>query len=386
MRSNSNNDGLRHPYKVEYVRMYSRDIEPLKTKNDFIAISSLLRTLNIVEMQTVMEKNLHKESALAYYFKLKEPFDDVKIVEHQIRVPQLKAMIINAHLNETKHKIPDVSYYFESDDVMKHQFEALTNLNFDSSSALSQITYLLKGRKIQISRYNASYITISTIINKRINITKSDRCDRIYTTVTGMPKEIRRFLKDKTGNSLVELDFSSFNAFALYRLLNNLPSKIIHESNVNKIQFEKDTETYKKLLSTGDFYSQLKACLFTNASIQREEIKSKVLIEWLNGKPESKSTFKKRMDEFLPSIGRVLNALKEKNYNSFSSSLMKMESELVNYTIYKKFVTENPEAIVYTIFDCLLVEVKYVRILETRMLEEGNKFFGIPCCVKLSHN
>ena len=387
VRSHSNNDGHRHPYKDEYFRMYSRDIIPLKTPNDFITIVSLLRTLNIIEMLTEIEKNPYREKAKANYFKLKEPFNDVKIVEHQIQITKSKALKVKTFINEMKQNVSEVSDFTElSDDVLKHQFHAISNLNFDSTSALTHITNLLKNRKIEVSGYNASFITLSSIKNERIIFSKSEKCGRIYSTVTCMPKEIRPFLKDKSGNSLIELDFSSFNAFALYKLLNNLPSIILHDSNVDIMHFEKDLEIYKYLLSTGDFYSQLKSCLFTNASINREEFKSKVLIKWLNGKPESKNRFKKRMDEYLPAIGKILNALKDKNYSSFSSSLMKMESELVNYTIYKKFINENPEAVVYTIFDCLLVEAKYVKVLESMMLEEGNNFFGTPCSVKITDN
>jgi len=59
-----------------------------------------------------------------------------------------------------------------------------------------------------------------------------------------------------------------------------------------------------------------------------------------------------------------------------------MESELINEIICKKFIELNPDAIIYSVFDSLLVNHAYAPQLELMMQAEGSKFFGIECRVK----
>ena len=84
----------------------------------------------------------------------------------------------------------------------------------------------------------------------------------------------------------------------------------------------------------------------------------------------------------LPRISEVIDCLKVEKYQNFSNTTMKMESELVNDIIYKKFIDLHPDAILYTIFDSFLVEQKYAAQLQSLMQEEGGKYFNINCIVK----
>ena len=81
-------------------------------------------------------------------------------------------------------------------------------------------------------------------------------------------------------------------------------------------------------------------------------------------------------------IYEIIDCLKVNQYENFSYTMMKMESELVNDIIYKKFIEMHPDAILYTIFDSFLVEQKYSAELLSIMQEEGSKYFNINCIVK----
>jgi hypothetical protein len=63
--------------------------------------------------------------------------------------------------------------------------------------------------------------------------------------------------------------------------------------------------------------------------------------------------------------------------------MMSRESELVNNIIYKKFIDKHPTAIMYTVFDSILIEQKYAAELHSLMFEEGSKYFTINCIVKV---
>ena len=82
-------------------------------------------------------------------------------------------------------------------------------------------------------------------------------------------------------------------------------------------------------------------------------------------------------------ISKVITAYKVKDYKTYSNTFMKMESELVNYKIYSKIIEKYPDTTIYTIFDCVLIEFKYSKILYKMMIDEGAKFFGVEPRVKV---
>lgn len=204
-------------------------------------------------------------------------------------------------------------------------------------------------------------------------------CNRFFTQVTCMPKEIRPFIKDAGGNNLVELDYGSFNAFAVYKILNTINPE--YKSNAEKIAFENELDLYRRILSGGDFYSDFKAVFFPDEDISRDKIKDIVLKYWFNGRLNSRNKYRKHMLKKMPRISEIIDSLKSVQYENFSNTAMKMESELVNDIVYKKFVELYPDAIMYTIFDSFLVEQKYSAQLQSMMQEEGSRYFNINCIV-----
>lgn len=377
VRGHSDIETFQHPENKKFIRMYARDIQQLKSKSDFNLIFTILRQLNIVEMETNMESNAYRSSIPAYYFKLKHPYYDAQLIQHEILVPKSKALKINCEFGN-KNLLEDnesLTALLQSNDVLKHQFQAVSNLNFDCVAATAFINASYKNKAITAGEYNASYINICNLENQRIVFSESNRCKRIYTTVTCFPKIIRPFLHDNQGQSLRELDFSAFNAYAFYKLLTRF-------NDGSTPMFKKELECYMQFLTNGDFYDNIKEVVFPDANYNRDDVKKKFLKEWLNGKLDGKSKFKLKMDERFPQITAVLNELKKRDYPDFSNTLMRYESQLVNYDIYWNFVKLHPDAAIYTIFDCIMVEQQYADELHLMMLEYGKSFFGVPCKVK----
>lgn len=378
VRSYSDDDTVKHKYHSNYIRIYSRDTEPLKTKNDSLTLVTLLRNLNIIDVLTETENNIHRDKANAYYVKLKDKYNFF-LQEHQVLIPEHKAIKINDFLKEINEKKIIID---STDEVLKHQYQAIRKLNFETKNALAHLIQMQDDGQIEKSSFNNALIAISNITNQRIIFTKSTKCNRIFTTVTSMPKILRQFMKDSKGNSLIELDFTAFNAYALYRFIRTLSVDYLAQIGVGIKELQRDLAIYQNLLLDDDFYTSFKDYVFTIAKVTRDEFKKKFLIEWLNAKPNSSSDFKKAIDRSFPQIARVLDAIKQDKYNSLSINLMKLESELVNYTIYKKFVGEYPQAVIYTIFDCIMIQPELANSLKILMIKEGSKFFGVSCKVK----
>jgi len=363
-----------------YAKMFSRDIEPLKSKNDFRYIRSILIKHKIVELYCKDEPTQYKRSATSYYFKLTKQYEDAIIVQHQITINKGKSVEVERRLIKTetieKTDLPAITGTMQ----FIHQAEGLKNILFDSIGAKSYVTELFNQKLISVGRYNYCMISINRIENNRIYITRSLKCHRIFTTVTGMPRDIRQFIQDKEGNSLVELDYSSFNAFAVYKIANS--QKRNFNTNVEKLFFEHELSMYRTLLSGGNFYTDFKDVYLPNEVLTKDEVKNIVLRLWFNGKLTSDNRYKKMLDKKLPNITKVLNEIKSEDFKNFSHVTMKMESEIVNDIVYRNFIELYPDAIMYTIFDCILVETKYFAQLQTMMVEEGSAYFNLNCNVK----
>ena len=339
-RLNSEVDKPYAAYLKDLVKMYSRDIEPFRSKNDFKFIWSILRYLKIIEDFSNNEPTIYKKSAMAYYFKFKEPYHSAAIVEHQIKVKKSIADKLNKKWGVRDQQIDLAS--IKTNILIAHQYQSLHNINFDSSSARIYIEQQLADGLMSSDKHKACVITIYRICNHRLRVSHSVKCNRYYTPVTSMPKEMRQFIKDIDGNSLIELDFGSFNAFAVYKIVNTICYD--EQSNIDKVLFENEINLYRELL-LGDFYADIKKMCFNKNDFTRDEVKDIVLHRWMNGRVNSRNKYKKVLDQRFPKISEILTAIKSKDYPNFSNSTMKLESELVNEIIYKKFVEMHPNAI-----------------------------------------
>lgn len=381
-RQYSKNTKERCWYAKEYVKMYSRDIEPLKSKNDFRYMWSFLEQLGIIKSFDTNEPTKYKKSARAYYFKFTDIYRESVVIQHEVLVKSSIAERLEKKSSAKKYEAkvsPDI-HNITANTVSYHQYMALLNLRFDNESATKHVEKLLDDKVIDVSQYNTSMVSINNIINGRISFSRSEACRRIYTTVTMMPKELRKFIKDRDGNSLTELDFGSFNPFLVYKILNTMTPE--YSSNAEKIAFENELDLYRRLISGGDFYRDFKEVFFPDINLTRDQIKDIVLKYWFNGKLNSRDKYRQHMLKRLPRISGIIDSLKQVQYENFSNFTMSRESELVNDIIYKKFIEIFPDAIMYTIFDSLLVEQKYAAQLHSMMLEEGSRYFNINCIVK----
>lgn len=380
-RQHSGIDDLKFIYDESYVQMFSRDVEPLKSKNDFTSIWSILVQLKVVEMKNNNQANKHRNYSMAYYFRLADTYLDAKVVQHQIPVKSSISEKIESGLGKWNVKQNEAdSTSIKGSKQFVHQYQSLKAIRLDANLARLCADTLLSESRIEKGRYNSCMVSINGIENQRFYITRSAKCNRYYTPITCMPREIRPFIVDKDGNSLKELDYSSFNAFAVYKIVNTWENHF--QSNGEKLFFEHELSLYRSLLSGGDFYTDFKQAFLSNEPLSRDDVKEVVLRHWFNGKLNSRNRYKKLLDLKLPNITKILNEIKAKDYKSFSHLTMKMESELVNDIVYRQFIELHPDVIMYTIFDCILVEQKYSAELYSMMLEEGSKYFNLNCFVK----
>lgn len=94
-------DSRRCWYAKDFVEMFSRDIEPIKSKNYFRFIWGILETYKIIEFHYDSKPNKYRQSAKAYFFNLKEKYSASVIVEHQVQVKKSIADKLNKKWNKS---------------------------------------------------------------------------------------------------------------------------------------------------------------------------------------------------------------------------------------------------------------------------------------------
>jgi hypothetical protein len=381
-RQHSDVETLRCWFAKEFIEMFSRDIEPVKSKNYFRFIWGILNSLKIIEYHDDTKPNKYRNSAKAYYFRLTEKYNASKVIEHKVLYKESIVKRINQKFgnNSSKDTVAVDLSKISANKQLMHQYNALHNIRFNSEEAIKHANNLLADGQINIKQYNSYQISINNIRNNRIRISYSLSCHRFFTPVTEMPRELRQFIYDNEGKSLVELDFSSFNAYAVYKILNSFTPE--YDTDIKKMAFEIELETYRRILSGGNFYGAFKGMFFPDEDLDRDQIKDIVLKRWFNGKLNSRNKYRIQMLKRLPRISEIIDCLKVEKYENFSNTTMKMESELINDIIYKNFIDVYPDVILYTIFDSFLVEQKYSAQLQSMMQEEGSQYFNINCMVK----
>lgn len=162
-RQHSDVNALRCWFAKDFVEMFSRDIEPLKSKNYFRFIWGILRGLQAIEFHDDTKPNKYKKTAKAYYFKFSERFSNAKVIQHQILIKKTIAEKLNKRWSSVQNNIfdeVDISSV-TTNKQLAHQYKALRSIKFDSGGARQHADKLLAEKVINIKQYNTFLISIN---------------------------------------------------------------------------------------------------------------------------------------------------------------------------------------------------------------------------------
>lgn len=205
-----------------------------------------------------------------------------------------------------------------------------------------------------------------------LGINCNNRVNRVFTPLTNLKKEYRKYLICRKGYSLLEIDFQSSHLFHLIKLIiDSKPSNALLDE-VNRM---------KQISLTNGIYEhvmmQAMACGF---DLTRPEAKSLFIESFLYGKyPKRKRS--QWVHSLFPEVSKFI---KEFGRSSLSIQLQRSEATLLNNRIFKRIALQIPDSIVYGVFDSVLVnEDPYDAVFDI-MFEESQSFFGweVPLTTK----
>lgn len=310
------------------------------------------------------------------YFSIQPPFKSIaEIYDIKLEFKELK---LNA---ETKAKI-------SSSPVFKYQHEKQKELNFDFSGATQTVNELYYSKVFTDLQFLSYYNLIRRIYNKQYYFKISDKCNRVFTTINGIPKILRCNILDKGDNVLNELDYANFNVLLLCKIFTEYKvNNIVNENYISELEKFKlyiDNDFYESVMKTMNDSGISKK--YYGMYVDRDTVKEDIVLKhWINAYQWDKSAEHDIMLLLFPELSIVLKSLKglyKSTCNEFYNSFMKKESELVNDIVYKRIMTELPESICYTLFDGLLVDNKNTDQIIQIMSDEGKKYMGYDIKVR----
>jgi hypothetical protein len=340
----------------EFTRIRIADISEVVPYKKLKQIIHLLVRANVITVRGVTEYvnvNGNTFPVNAKYFKLNGFSNETEVIE--IPIKRKQKITVNANAKKL----------IESDSTYLHMYKMVSNYDFDIESAERLINEMYYQKSLSNNQFINYHQYIHRIRNKDVVFSISEKNGRVTTMINLCPRILRRFFMNGK-----ELDFSCFNVHTMIHMVEGIAdvSNDALASEMTRIKSNTADDFYQYIV---EFFKSYQV------NINRAEAKQIVLHHWINAPLSCKREEYKIMNVIYPNISKVMNELKGSNYfeyKEYSNRYMKIESDLI-YSIYKRFINLYPNAILYTIYDCVYVEERYVEEIKNIMIIESQNYF-----------
>ncbi len=239
-------------------------------------------------------------------------------------------------------------------------------------------------KELEPNKYLSYLAAVDMLYEKDYNL-KSDINGRFYSSITNLPKVLRRCLL-YDGEELAGVDVSNTQPLLLGELCNPIHLKQLKESNnieVDNILFAnfllhldsnpKDLIEYKKLVQSGLLYEEFVDIIpnFPRAVVKNNMVK--IINDKGFNNTKEKKILREALKQKFPTIALLLELLKSVNYKYVSSTLMTREARnfVQNFPEIFSYNSAQKNIPLFTIHDCFLTTKSNIDYLEI----EIKKFF-----------
>ena len=394
---NSTNKKILDKIKGGYIPLSAKYLENICTKRFYGIIRKILINLKIIECN---ESYVPGVFSKGYRLCPKYRFSYLKKI-------YIKDLRLEKKLNKIR-----AAKRFNLLDIEKKLYDNLMNLEIEYEMALKIINERKFAGEFESERaYDTRICSVENLYNKKIIFAKDDKTGRIFTNVTFMGKELRKFLIFDQ-NRLCEIDIANSQPFFLNFILldyyekqeinkrTNLYSNISYLNNINyynnttlsnnyhNINYNtpyvpsfyslpKDVCHYYELTLSGTFYEEIQIMWGEELGkeLDKDKIK-KMTLTMFFGFNHWKSKELDIFMEYFPNVWSVIKHEKKNNYKNLALKLQKAEAEFIINTVVKRIINEEPDLPLYTIHDSILTLPEYAKYIENIIAEESKQKFG----------
>ncbi|WP_316807366.1 hypothetical protein [Pedobacter agri] len=219
-----------------------------------------------------------------------------------------------------------------------------------------------------------SDIGIKAIYSGHYYSKRPDVKSRVYTNLTSLPREHRKYV-NINGKPMLMTDISNSQILLTVPLLHKYWAKI---SGVGLFNLPEDVRIFQRLAESGMFYETIAASVGVNFlnSDERGEFKKKVFAEvWFSKNSNRMTAIKKAFKKEFPNVFDIICKLKEKKHNEFAIKLQKFEASILVDTVWKTMYKLGK--IVFTLHDAIICNNEEDLFFAERLIESELLKFGL---------
>lgn len=363
-----------HSNELGYVNLRSELLEKVIPSHSRILIISLLQKLQVLEVNdSYSVGNFSKSYKLDSAYPLQElvavDFDlpiKGQDIEENNSWKERKGKSLCTVLSEKSNKIKqkaiemidkktlDLLRIKEYDFQQRNLFDL--NLDYDrikSDGLLGNPDH---------PQLNLLLEKVNTGDDLCINVNNS--VNRVFSPVTNLKKNYRKYLLCRNGNSLHSIDFKSSHLFHLMKII--MAAK-------PKVELEKEVEELLSIAIHSDVYEFVASHpTMKKYYLDRSSAKDLFIKSFLYGMYPNRAK-SKALKSIFPYTSEFLD---KQNRRALSIIIQQSESRLLNNMIMKRIAIEYPNCIALGLFDAVLVDQKHVNQVSTIVREESRNYFG----------
>ena len=244
----------------------------------------------------------------------------------------------------------------------KYLLECLDNVEIDYPTASSYLEEIYDKDLRELNHaYNCAKISIDSIKDKNWFFTVSPVVNRVFTNVSNLKSELRRYLTYQ-GKKLVEIDITNSQPLLLYTLYKDKTSN--------------EAMAYKDLVESGRFnegISALCGLTFSNAS-DRKAFKTQLFRELFDNEKHSGKYTKLFYDTF-PILAAEIKEIKRVDYRKMSHYLQNLESDLIINNVVT--ICRELKIPALTIHDSILTLSEYKEDVSNIIVEQCQLMYDV---------
>lgn len=322
-------------------------------KNFIVRVRYDLVRMGIIEVQD-LEKRDFGQYLLGYKLTEKYYYEKVKnIITAKEKEYILKdiELAINDIMSKTK-------ITFNQEYLLK----CLDNSSIDESNASAKLEEDYKEQVGAINHaYNCNLISIGSIADKQWYFNVSKNTGRVFTNITNLKSEYRKFLSYK-GNPLVEVDISNCQPLLLHTLY-------LDKTTPESIR-------YKEIVESGQFNERIGSLCGVEFETQEDRKDFKIsLLTQLFMKEEWDAPYRDLFYQTFPELAIQIKCIKKPTYKAIARCLQNLESDLIINNVIT--ICREQNIPILTIHDSIMTTVEYKDKISFIIIDECQKLYGL---------
>jgi len=176
---------------------------------------------------------------------------------------------------------------------------------------------------------------LKAILDGNFYAKRPDIKSRVYTNLTSLPRNHRKYIEIKSKPMLMT-DISNSQILLTVPLLHKYWAK---KSGIGLISLPDDINAFQKLAESGLFYEAMSTCigLKLNNADERSDFKKKVFQEiWFSKNSKRMTAIKRAFKYQFPTVFNIICKLKEDKHNEFAIKLQQFEASILVDKVWKK--------------------------------------------------